>query len=47
MTAEQIALSVGYSEFSSFFRNFRRTYGVSPSEIRNSLQEKQEESGEE
>ena len=33
--AEDIALGVGYSDFSALFRAFRSTYGTSPSAIRN------------
>ena len=34
LSAEQIALSVGYSDFSAFYRNFRKSYSVSPSSLR-------------
>jgi AraC-like DNA-binding protein len=33
-TIAEIAYSVGYTEFTTFFRHFRRRYGVSPSEAR-------------
>ena len=34
VSAEQIALSVGYSDFSAFYRNFISTYRMSPGSIR-------------
>lgn len=34
MSAEQIAFSVGYAEFSAFWRNFKKTYGRSPAAMR-------------
>jgi AraC-like DNA-binding protein len=32
--AEEIAISVGYNDFSAFFRAFKSTYGYSPSTVR-------------
>lgn len=42
LSAEQIAFNVGYADFSTFYRNFKKYSGVSPSSYRASLSEKQE-----
>jgi len=34
LSAEQVALSVGYSDFSVFYRAFRKMFGISPGEYR-------------
>ena len=34
LSAEQIALSVGYSDFSAFYRCFRKSFGTSPGSVR-------------
>lgn len=34
LSAEQTALTVGYSDFSAFYRCFRKTFGVAPGAIR-------------
>ncbi|MBE6549169.1 MAG: helix-turn-helix transcriptional regulator [Ruminococcaceae bacterium] len=37
-TADEIAVSIGYNDFSTFFRAFKNAYGVSPSNIRRANQ---------
>ena len=39
-SAEQTAIAVGYSDFSAFYRCFRKTFGISPGAIRNLEQDK-------
>ena len=34
LSAEQVALSVGYADFSTFYRNFKNCYGIAPSSFR-------------
>lgn len=34
ISVENIALSVGYNDFSAFWRSFRKTFGITPSSIR-------------
>lgn len=34
ISVENTALSVGYSDFSSFYRSFKKTYGIPPSSMR-------------
>ncbi len=34
ISAEQAAISVGYTDFSSFYRNFRKAFGISPGAVR-------------
>jgi len=34
ISIEQTALSVGYTDFSAFYRSFKKTFGISPSTVR-------------